>query len=63
MNRVITAGPGQSGACMQLIGTVVVPRGEWRGGRGEPEKTRKKLSEGGFNGRRWKVDKKGKNRE
>lgn len=61
MNRVITAVPGQSSACMQLIGAaVVVPRGEWRGGRGEPEKTRRKLLEGSFNGRRWNADKKGK---
>lgn len=63
MNSVIPAVPGQSSACVQLIGAVVVPRGEWRGGRGEPEKTRRKLWGEGFNGSRWKADKKGKNRE
>lgn len=34
---------------------------EWRGGPGEPEKTRE-LLEGSFNGRRWKVGAKRKKR-
>lgn len=56
MNRVPTAVPGQGRACLRLLGAVVGP-GEWRGGTGEPEKTRK-LLEGSFNERRWKVGKK-----
>lgn len=60
MNRLMTAVPRQSSACRQLIGAAVVPGGEWRGGRGEPEKTRRELLERHFNGKRWKVDKKEK---
>lgn len=62
MIGVIPAVPGQSGARGLLVGAAVVPGGEWRGGRGEPEKMRRTLLGESFNGRRWKVDKEGKNR-
>lgn len=48
-------------ACPRLLGAVVGPA-EWRGGPGEPEKTRE-LLEGSFNGRRWKVGEKRKKRQ
>lgn len=45
MNRVPTAVSGQGRACLRLLGAVLGP-GKWRGGTGEPEKTREVSMEG-----------------